>query len=171
MNTKFNETVVETNGVRTVAGGGTGTTTLGSLRNNLQVLPLSGGTLTGNTQINANLTVYGDISANNTIWDSNGNSNQWNSVYTSYNEASSDIATKSYATLNFIPISYIPSNFLPLSGGTMIGRLSAQANKELAKLNIGNAISSLSSNPWDIINGDIWINSGSRLAYKSNSSV
>jgi hypothetical protein len=63
MNTKFNEIVVETNGVRTVAGGGTGTTTLGSLRDSLQVLPLSGGTLTGNTQINANLTVIGNVSA------------------------------------------------------------------------------------------------------------
>jgi hypothetical protein len=74
MNKKFNNTIVETNGVRTVAGGGTGTTTLGSLRDSLQVLPLSGGTLTGNTKINANLTVYGDISAT-------GNSYFSNTVY------------------------------------------------------------------------------------------
>ena len=49
MNTKFNETIVETNGVRTVAGGGTGTTTLSSLRDSLEVLSLSGGVISANT--------------------------------------------------------------------------------------------------------------------------
>jgi len=53
MNTKFNNTIVETNGVRTIAGGGTGTTTLGSLRDSLEVLSLSGGVISANTTTNA----------------------------------------------------------------------------------------------------------------------
>lgn len=58
MNKKFNNTIVETNGVRTVAGGGTGTTTLGSLRYSLEVLPLSGGTVTGNITLSGNILPY-----------------------------------------------------------------------------------------------------------------
>ena len=37
---------------------------------------------------NVDFTVNGQISANNIIWSANGNSNQWNSVYSSWNSAS-----------------------------------------------------------------------------------
>ena len=144
---------------------------------NSNYLPLSGGTIIGEVNVLSglkagygnltlevtknNVSIYGSLSSNNTIYDSVGNSNQWNSVYSSYNTTSSNIPT------NF----YVNSNFLPLSGGAMTGRLSAAANAASAKLNIGNAITGGSSNPTDTINGDVWINSGNRMAYKAGSSV
>lgn len=63
---------------------------------------------------NKTLTVNGEISANNTIYDATGNSNQWNQSYniaTTYQSASG-----SFATTNFVQ-----TNFLPLTGGTVTG--------------------------------------------------
>ena len=92
---------------------------------------------------NKDFTVNGEISASNTIWDANGNSNNWNSVYSTVqsNSASNwdyqgtdlkdlsanwqntytDYSTNSasYATINFVD-----SNFLPLSGGAIQGNVS-----------------------------------------------
>jgi hypothetical protein len=48
---------------------------------------------------NKDFTVRGEISASNTIWDTNGNSNQWNYAYSNQ------------------------TNFLPLSGGTVTGKV------------------------------------------------
>ena len=72
---------------------------------NANYLPLSGGTITGNVTILSglevgsgnlileinqnNVSVYGILSSNSAIYDFVGNSNQWNSVYTSWNSASS----------------------------------------------------------------------------------
>jgi len=95
---------------------------------------------------NKDFTVNGEISASNTIYDGQGNSSQWNSAYSKQ------------------------TNYLPLSGGMMTGRLSAAADAASAKLNIGNAITGGSSNPTDTINGDVWINSANRMAYKAGSS-
>jgi hypothetical protein len=92
---------------------------------------------------NKDLTVSGEISASNTIWDANGNSNQWNSTYSNQ------------------------TNYLPLSGGTMTGKLIAAADATISKLNIGNALSGLSS-PATTVDGDIWISTSNRLSYKSN---
>jgi hypothetical protein len=45
---------------------------------------------------NKDFTVNGEISANNTIWDANGNSNQWNSVYSGVQSNSATWLTVSY---------------------------------------------------------------------------
>jgi hypothetical protein len=62
---------------------------------------------------NKDFTVNGEISASNTIWTSNGNSNNWNSVYSTYNANSA----------NYTTINYVNNNFLPLSGGTVTGNV------------------------------------------------
>jgi hypothetical protein len=105
---------------------------------------------------NKDFTVNGEISASNTIWDANGNSSQWNSVYSSYNTASSNIATNSY----------VASNFLPLSGGDLTGKLTVAATTTSSKLNIGNGLTT--TTPTSVINGDVWISSGNRLSYRSS---
>ena len=113
----------------------------------LTVLFVSGSRVGINTETpNEALTVYGNISAV-VINSTDGNSNQWNFAYSNQ------------------------TKFLPLSGGSMTGRLSAAADAASAKLNIGNAITGGSSNPTDTINGDVWINSGNRMAYKAGSSA
>jgi hypothetical protein len=52
----------------------------------------------------------------------------------------------------------------------MTGKLSAAADTAMARLNIGNALVG-STNPTTTFDGDVWINSGGRLTYKSNSSI
>jgi hypothetical protein len=84
------------------------------------VLFVSGGRVGINTKLpNVELTVNGSISSNNIIYDKNGNSDEWNSTYTTYNENSA-----SYTTTEFLN-----NNFLPLSGGTVIG--DTQFNKNV----------------------------------------
>ena len=68
---------------------------------------------------NVELTVNGSISSNNTIFDRNGNSEEWNSVYTTYNKNSSNYATQNY----------VQNNFLALTGGTVTG--DTQFNKNV----------------------------------------
>jgi hypothetical protein len=107
---------------------------------NNKFLPLSGGTITGVLNIlsslevglgdtvlfvsgnkvgiktetpNVELTVNGSISSNDLIYDSAGNSSEWNSAYTTYNENSATYAT----------ITYVDNKFLPLSGGSITGNL------------------------------------------------
>ena len=46
---------------------------------------------------NKALTVVGDISATNLIYDTNGNSNQWNNTTTTYNNLSSSYISKTMA--------------------------------------------------------------------------
>ena len=71
---------------------------------NANYLPLSGGTITGSINVLSgleagngsltlevtqnNVSVYGILSSNSAIYDFVGNSNQWNSVYTSWNSVS-----------------------------------------------------------------------------------
>jgi methyl-accepting chemotaxis protein len=107
---------------------------------NNKFLPLSGGTITGDLSVlsslqvgfgdtvlfvsgnkvgiktetpNVELTVNGSISSNDLIYDSAGNSSEWNSAYTTYNENSATYAT----------ITYVDNKFLPLSGGSITGNL------------------------------------------------
>jgi hypothetical protein len=68
---------------------------------------------------NKDFTVNGEISSSNTIWDSDGNSNQWNSAYSTVN--SNSATTWDNALAN----SYTHANFLPLSGGNVSGVLEA----------------------------------------------
>jgi hypothetical protein len=51
----------------------------------------------------------------------------------------------------------------------MTGKLIVAADNTASKLNVGNAISGTS--PTTTVNGDIWITSGNRLAYRSNSTI
>jgi hypothetical protein len=62
MNKLFRTIVVETSGIRTIAGGGTGASTASAALINLGALPVVGGTLAGN------LTVNGTVSASSTIF-------------------------------------------------------------------------------------------------------
>jgi hypothetical protein len=119
------------------------------------------GTLTPNEA----LTVVGNISATGSLY---GNGSNLTGIVAGDSVATTLVRTNS---ANWDSAYLNQTKFLPLSGGSMTGRLSAAADAASAKLNIGNAITGGSSNPTDTINGDIWINSGSRLAYKSNSSV
>jgi hypothetical protein len=59
------------------------------------------------------------------------------------------------------------SGYVLKSGDTMTGKLVAAADLNISKLNIGNALSGLSS-PATTVDGDIWISTSNRLAYKSN---
>jgi hypothetical protein len=61
------------------------------------------------------------------------------------------------------------SAYVLKSGDTMAGKLVAAADDTASKLNIGNAITGTS--PTTTTNGDVWITSGNRLAYRSNSTV
>lgn len=85
---------------------------------------------------NKDFTVNGEISASNTIYDSQGNSTQWNSAYSQR------------------------TNYLPLSGGTLTGKLSTWYSSTSAGLNIGTGIT-----PTSPTNGDVWIE-GNNLKYK-----
>jgi hypothetical protein len=49
----------------------------------------------------------------------------------------------------------------------MTGKLIAPADATISRLNIGNALSGISS-PATTVDGDIWISTSNRLAYKSN---
>ena len=91
---------------------------------------------------NVDFTVNGEISASNTIWTPDGNSDLWNSTYKNQ------------------------TNYLPLSGGTMTGKLVAAADLAASKLNIGNTIGGLV--PTTLENGDLWI-TNNRLCHRSNS--
>ena len=53
------------------------------------------------------------------------------------------------------------------AGDTMAGKLTAAADATASKLNIGNALSGASS-PATTVDGDVWISTSNRLAYKSN---
>jgi hypothetical protein len=110
------------------------------------------------------LTVVGNISATNIIYDKSGNSEQWNSVYTT---VQAKFATEWDNTL---ANSYTHTNFLPLTGGTMTGKLTAWSSQlsaiGQASLNIGP-----NTNVTNSVNGDIWINAGGRLSIKANSAV
>ena len=93
---------------------------------------------------NKDFTVNGEISASNTIWDANGNSNNWNSVYSTvqsnsasnWNYQGSDLKALSanwqntytvYSTnsASYATQSHVGSNFLPLTGGTITGGLTS----------------------------------------------
>jgi len=103
--------------------------------NQTNYLPLSGGTITGDVtilsglevgygnltlEINENsVSVYVPLSSNNAIYDSVGNSNQWNSVYTSVLNTSASNAS----------INYVNSNYLPLTGGTITGPVEINASE------------------------------------------
>jgi hypothetical protein len=100
----------------------------------------------GTSTPNKELTVSGEISSNNIIYALNGNSNNWNSVYSDvvtnsadWNSVYSDVVTNSadwnsvYSTVssksatewdNQLAKDYSHQNFLPLSGGTLTGDLS-----------------------------------------------
>jgi cytoskeletal protein CcmA (bactofilin family) len=99
----------------------------------------------------------------------------WDSTYTSVKETSanwdsvySTVQSKSATGWdNSLANSYTHLNFLPLSGGTLTGKLTTAANNTSSKLNIGNAIADPA--PTIVENGDIWITSGNRLGYRSNS--
>ena len=120
-------------------------------------LPLSGGNVNGafeagsgsmtlfvssgivgiNTEFpNHSLTVVGNISSSSIIYSDNGNSNQWNSVYTTVQAKSATEWDNALAN------SYARSNFLPLSGGTVSGSISASgvisASASNIKINIVN---------------------------------
>ncbi len=78
---------------------------------------------------NKDLTVNGELSASNTIWDANGNSNQWNSTYSDQ------------------------TKYLPLSGGTMTGKLNLPASTTgSAPINIPHG-----NDPTSPSNGDLWL--------------
>ena len=62
------------------------------------------------------------------------------------------------------------SNYVLKAGDTMTGKLVAPADLTISKLNIGNALSGVSS-PATTVDGDIWISNSNRLAYKANTSV
>ena len=120
-------------------------------------LPLSGGNVNGvfeagsgsvtlfvssgivgiNTEFpNHSLTVVGNISSSSIIYSDNGNSNQWNSVYTTVQAKSATEWDNALAN------SYARSNFLPLSGGTVSGSISASgvisASASNIKINVVN---------------------------------
>ncbi len=64
------------------------------------------------------LNVSGEIHSNTVISDNDGNSNQWNSNYTTYNKNSGD----------YVSLEFVASKFLPTSGGLVSGDLSIQNN-------------------------------------------
>lgn len=80
---------------------------------------VSAGTVGINTETPLEaLTVAGNISSSNIVFSNNGNSNQWNSVYTN---VASNSAT--YATINFTN-----SKFFPLTGGLISGETRINGN-------------------------------------------
>jgi hypothetical protein len=64
------------------------------------------------------LNVSGEIHSNYIVSDNNGNSNQWNSNYTTYKQNSSD----------YVSLKFVTSKFLPNSGGLISGDLTVQNN-------------------------------------------
>ena len=128
--------------------------------NNNTVLLVSGGKIGVNTELpNTELTVIGSISANNVIYSSLGNSNQWDSVFTTVQTNSAQWATDnsvdtevraltanwqdtftnvqansaSYATYN-----YVNANFLPLTGGIVNGNLTVNQNISTSNVFVNN---------------------------------
>ena len=100
---------------------------------------------------NKDLTINGELSASSTIWDSVGNSNQWNSVYTAVNSNSATTwnyqgtdlknlssgwvgGNSAFTTVNSNSANWnsiysnVQSNFVPISGGTITGSLSVLGN-------------------------------------------
>ena len=59
-------------------------------------------------------------------------------------------------------------NAVQKTGDTMTGKLVAAADATASKLNIGNA---LSANPTTTADGDVWMSSANRPAWKSNSTI
>ena len=84
------------------------------------------------SQANA-LSVVGIISGTSIVYANNGNSNQWNSVYSNVNSNSA-----TYATQN-----YVKNNFLALSGGSLTGNLSVSGQVNISsQLNVTGNVSS-----------------------------
>jgi hypothetical protein len=69
---------------------------------------------------NKTFTVKGEISASSTIWDSEGNSNQWNSVYSSTKNVSANWNSV-YSNVQSGSANW--SNMFPTSGGTVSGNI------------------------------------------------
>ena len=99
--------------------------------NNLLLGPV-GNVGIGTTTPNEKLTVVGNISATGAITASGGNSNQWNSNYSTtqsnsanWNTAYTNLVSNSSNYLSGASVSYVNTNFVKLSGDTMTGTLSA----------------------------------------------
>lgn len=106
---------------------------------------------------NVDFTVNGEISSSEIIYDANGNSNQWNSVYTTVNSNSPEWDSV-YTTVqeksatewdNTLSNQYTHLNFLPLSGGTITDKLTVVGNISCNGFLYGNG-----SNLTGIVAGD-----------------
>ena len=99
--------------------------------NNLLLGPV-GNVGIGTTTPNEKLTVVGNISATGAITASGGNSNQWNSNYSTtqsnsanWNTAYTNLVSNSSNYLSGASVSYVNTNFVKISGDVMTGGLSA----------------------------------------------
>ena len=86
----------------------------------LTILP-AGNVGIGETNPQSKLTVAGSVSANNTIFALNGNSTQWNSVYSTTQTNSASWSNWSTVSANYA----LGSQYVKLSGDTMTGGLTA----------------------------------------------
>jgi hypothetical protein len=107
------------------------------------------------------LTVNGAISANKQITASGGNSNQWNSVYNSYNSISGRYTTLDYLSSNFIYLGgvYAGPNANSISTATPVSAMSGMyvepisgyagfyTNTPIAPLDVRGNIKKISSTP------------------------
>ena len=99
--------------------------------NNLLLGPV-GNVGIGTTTPNEKLTVVGNISATGAITASGGNSNQWNSNYSTtqsnsanWSDAYTNLVSNSSNYLSGASVSYVNTNFVKISGDVMTGGLSA----------------------------------------------
>lgn len=80
---------------------------------------------------NKDLTIKGEVSASNTIWSNNSNSNEWTRVY-------STVQTNSSLNWdNALANQYTHTNFLPLTGGTIIANNTNTPSLSVLQLNSG----------------------------------
>ena len=113
-----------------VVGIGDNTIVLGN--SSILTTRLQGNVGVGTNNPNEKLTVSGNISASGNVYDSLGNSANWNSVYTTVSASSANwnsvYTSVSANSGTYATISFVNNKFLPLSGGIITGDLTLNGN-------------------------------------------
>ena len=132
----------------TSIGNGTVTGAISTLNTGLNsfthnYLPLSGGTVTGNTYFNAQIRSYNIVPEKDSTYDLGSSTQKYRSIYsTNFVENGTALSSKYQAKGSYAPASHTHS-YLPLSGGTLSGHLVLNNSKAIQSKDSSGALCQL----------------------------